>query len=124
MEDVVSNTGIAFICIVVLVIILYFLDFLKSPPEDLLKMLADTCCKWYQIGMAFNIPTNTLKSIRNRENDDIISLSEVIDVWKETQLLPFTWEKVIFAVEGPIVQNMRKANEIREHLGLLVHTTE
>ena len=126
MKDVVSSTGITFICILVLVIILYFLDILKSPPDehDLLELLADTCCKWYLIGKSFKVPTNTLQSIERSSNDDKIRLSKVIDEWNATQLLPFTWETVISAMENNLVNNKKKANEIRKHLGLPLHTTE
>ena len=126
MEDVVNNTKITFICIFILVIILYFLDTLKRCPDEyeLTKLLADISSNWYRIGVSFKVHINTLNSIRNRENDDIIRLSEVINEWKKTQSSPFTWKTVILAVEEPIVNNKSKANEIREHLGLPVHNTE
>ena len=45
-----------------------------------------------------------------------VKLSEVIKSWMETKTSPFTWENLILAIEGPIVNNKRKADEIREYL--------
>ena len=107
-------------------IILYFLDILKSPPDenDLLELLADTCAKWYHIGKSFKLTNNTLENIETSSKDNKISLSKVINEWNTTQSSPFTWETVISAMESNFVDNKKKANEIREHLGLPLHTTE
>ena len=126
MKDVVSSTGITFICILLLVIILYFLDILKSPPNehDLLELLADTCSNWYLIGNSFKLTENTLQCIERSSNGDKIRLLKVINEWNTTQSSPFTWKTVISAMESNSVNNKKKANEIRKHLGLPLHTTE
>ena len=47
-------------------------------------------------------------------------LSQVIDelIRLDNAKSPVTWETVISAFEGPVLRNRKKANEIRQHLGL------
>ena len=54
------------------------------------------------------------------QEKDIVKLSQVIHIWLKTQPSPITWKTVITAVEGSIVNNKAKANEIRRHLGISV----
>lgn len=84
----------------------------------LLNLLANISNNWYDIGLGFGIDQNNLESIKNEMGSDNTKLSKVIECWISTQSSPVTWETVISVIEGPIVNNRTKANEIRKHLGL------
>ena len=93
---------------------------LKEAPDKnvLLNLLANISNNWYVIGLGFDIGHNNLESINNEMGRDITKLSKVIECWISTQSSPVTWETVISVIEGHIVNNKIKANEIRKHLGL------
>ena len=61
---------------------------------------------------------NVLSGLQNSQEESKVKLSQVIHTWLTTQPSPVTWETVISAIEGHIVGNLAKANEIRDHLGL------
>ena len=84
----------------------------------LLNLLANISNNWYDIGLGFGIDQNNLESIKNEMGSDNTKLSKVIECWISTQSSTVTWETVISVIEGPIVNNRTKANEIRKHLGL------
>ena len=83
---------------------------------ELLNLLANISAEWHLIGMCLNVPYNDLEGIQQNPISDIEKLSAVINRWKESQTSPFTWETVITAMESPIVNNLRKSNEIRDYL--------
>ena len=97
-------------------------NMLKEAPnhDDLLPLLADISSKWYSIGLAFKVHTNELESLsRGVQYDDKAKLSKVIRIWIDTQSSPVTWETVISALGGPILNNKSKVDEILEYLGKL-----
>ena len=88
-------------------------------PDDLeLKtLLASIDHKWRQIGVALKVANNELCGIKDNENENSTRLSLVLQNWKETsERSKVTWETVIIAVHGPIVNDARKAQEIRRYL--------
>ena len=72
---------------------------------------------WYAIGICLRVSDNDLESIQQNPISDIEKLSAVINRWKDTQSSPFTWATVISCIEGPILNNKMKADEIRQYLG-------
>ena len=100
---------------------MYFiiLEIFKRPPNlrDLSKRLMDVDNQWEDIGIALSIPQAHLDRLKHSSYSDSGKLFEVLTIWKsiaEPHL--FTWETVIAAIEGPIVNNKRKADEIRQYL--------
>ena len=93
-------------------------DIIKKAPDkyELLTLLADISARWYQIGTCLRVPHNELESIKERPISNINKLSVVINIWEHTVSSPFTWKTVITAMEGPIVNNLRKSHEIRDYL--------
>ena len=69
---------------------------------------------WYEIGLGFEVPQNTLNGLKLNNNSNTVKLSQVIDTWINTN--EATWDKVISAISGPIVSNKKKADEIHDHL--------
>ena len=54
------------------------------------------------------------------QDDPIIKLSNVIRKWMYSQSSPVIWKTVISTIEGPIVNDKRKADKIRDYLGKLI----
>ena len=100
---------------------MYFiiLDIFKRPPNlcDLSQRLMDVYNQWEHIGIALSIPRAHLDRLRHSSYSDSGKLNEVLTIWKSiADPHLFTWETLIAAIEGPIVNNKRKADEIRQYL--------
>ena len=95
-------------------------DILNTAPDehDLVELLADIKHQWFPIGQALHVPFNDLEGLQASPGEHIVKLSHVINIWLTSQPSPVTWKTVISAIEGRIVNNLAKANEIRDHLGL------
>ena len=90
-----------------------------APDEDnLVKLLVNISNQWYVIGKALRVSINDLNGLLNGPQDNKVKLIQVINTWFTSQPSPITWGTVISAIEGNIVRNLAKANEIRDHLGL------
>ena len=90
----------------------------KAPTKhELLNLLADISNLWHVIGLSLNVSDNVLAGLKCSPEINVVKLSEVIDCWlTTTQPHLVTWEAVIDAIKGPIVNNIKKANTICEHL--------
>ena len=90
----------------------------KAPTEhELLNLLADISNLWREIGSSLKVPHNILDGLKRNQESDAIKLSQVIHSWSSTtESHLVTWETVINAIKGPVVNNNKKANEIHEHL--------
>ena len=97
---------------------MFFLDILKESPNhyEALSQLADISAKWEEIGLAFKVPPNKLDGLQSDHSSVTGKLSKVITLWMESKSLPVSWETLISAIEGPIVNNKQKAKEIRDYL--------
>ena len=79
--------------------------------------------KWNEIGIALGVEENVLSGLRQSQNTNTVKLSEVINSWITTKSkTTVTWETVISAIGGPVVNNKQKAMEIREYL--IAHYTK
>lgn len=96
------------------------IDVLKEAPNehDLLDLLADVDSMWQEVGLALVVDGNFLEGLQKEKDSNTTKLSKVIRCWINTKSSPVTWETVIAAMEGRVVNNKAKADEIREHLGL------
>ena len=93
---------------------------MKEVPDehDLVNRLADISNNWYEIGLGLKVSHDVLDGLKNKEDTNIYKLSKVIHAWitsTESHLL--SWETVITVIEGPLVTNKRKADEIHDYLG-------
>ena len=71
---------------------------------------------WNEIGLSLRVGDNILKGLQSEMKSNTLKLNEVIDSWITTKSSPVTWDALINAIEGPIVKNVQKADEIKEHL--------
>ena len=89
----------------------------------LCSLLASINDKWYNIGIALGVKKNVLNGLRDKPGDNTVKLSEVVDSWITTNSTsPITWETVISAIEGPLVDNRQRAKDIKEYL--IAHYTK
>ena len=95
-------------------------DILNTPPDEhiLVKLLVNISNQWRLIGTALKVSNDVLNGLKSSQEENKVKLIEVIQSWLTSQPSPVTWETVISAIEGDIVENTAKANEIRDHLGL------
>ena len=70
--------------------------------------------------MALNVEQNFLHGLSQSSDSNEIKLTKVIENWMNTQSSPVTWERVISAIEGRVVNNKSKADELRHHIGKLI----
>ena len=88
----------------------------KTPTEhELLDLLADISNLWREIGLSLKVPHDILDGLRRNQESNAVKLSEVIHSCLTTTE-SLTWETVIDAIKSPIVNNIKKATEICQHL--------
>ena len=86
----------------------------ETPDEDeLIYRLLGIEDKWYMIGKSLEVHDNDLDYIKHNLDNNIYKLRKVFKISSHV-----TWEKVVNAIEGPIVNNKKKAMEIRHCLKL------
>ena len=90
----------------------------KTPTEhEVLNLLADISNLWHEIGLSLKVPHNILDGLKHSPESNAIKLSEVIHSWLTTSQSDLvTWETVIGAIKGPVVNNIKKATEIHQYL--------
>ena len=96
-----------------------FIDHFKNVPDhnEVLKLLADISAQWQDVGLALEVPENDLDGLVNASGSNNSKLSKVIRLWiNTTESSPVTWEALISAIEGPLVNNKRKAGQIHDHV--------
>ena len=94
------------------------MDILEDAPDKhlLLDLLADIDNNWYEIGLSLEVGDNVLNGLRYQEMKNILKLDQVLLSWIETESSPVTWDTMITAIEGPLVNNVQKAKKILEYL--------
>ena len=78
--------------------------------------MASISVHWQDIGLALKVSEYELDRLVDGAGSDNSKLSKVLRLWRDTESSPVTWEALISAIEGPIVNNKEKAEEIRDHL--------
>ena len=83
--------------------------------------MANISYQWYVIGTALRVSDDVLNGLQKSPEDNKFKLIQVINTWLTSQQSRITWKTVISTLEGKLVNNLAKANEIRDHLGLPSH---
>lgn len=88
----------------------YFLDTLKKVPEkhDILNLLAGIDDMWHKIGLSLKVASNILRGLQSQKITNIIKLDQVLQSCIATTSSPVTWDTVITAINGPIVNMDRE----------------
>ena len=72
---------------------------------------------WHIIGLWLDVPRSVLNGLFANPRNNIVNLDIVIQTWIDsTDQYLVTWETVLTAIEGPIIDNKKKASEIRQFL--------
>ena len=103
----------------IIVTCLDILDISKKVPtkHELLDLLADIDDKWHEVGLAFHVPDNILNGLKCNNDSNKVKLSKVIGAWITTnEACSVTWDNVISAIGGSIVNNKKKVDEICDYL--------
>ena len=100
------------------VVTLDITSILKETPtkSELFNLLFGIREKWYDIGLSLQVRRSVLDEIKQSEDNNYTKLNKLINVWKETQPSPDTWETVITSIESPIVNKKVIADLIRQYL--------
>jgi GTPase SAR1 family protein len=86
----------------------------KAPNHsELLYLLVPISAKWEHIGLALKVEHNIIDGLRRNEVDNTLRLSKILHAWinKDNNV---TWDTIIQAIEGPIVDNKALVKEIME----------
>ena len=87
----------------------------KTPTKhELLNLLADISHLWPEIGLSLNVSDNVLDGLKSSQERDTVKLAKIIDSWLTTT--ESSWETVIEAIKGPIVNHVIKANALHQYL--------
>ena len=99
-------------------------DILAKKPDfdDLINLLAVIKHEWEKIGIALKVKESDLGDLRQKQ-DSTIKLIGVIRTWQNTMPTEITWNVVIEAIEGPIVNHRATAMEIRKFLSKKYNVT-
>ena len=98
------------------VIVLFSLTGVIPNVHDVLMLLGDVSARWNEIGLALAVSSNDLEKIQQGCDSAEVKISKVITTWQNTKSSSFTWDVLISAIEGSIVKNKAKADEIRKYL--------
>ena len=72
--------------------------------------------KWHEIGSALDVPFGELQGLQRKPGPDADRLLKVINLWYTKTPVHATWSVILEAVEGPLVNNLLKGQQIREWL--------
>ena len=88
-------------------------------PSDVDLQLVPICSKWHQFGSAFKVPFDFLNGLDENNDPNEKRLMKVINKWyeKDSEDNVRNWDTVLKIVKGPLIGNLKLANEIYEWLG-------
>ena len=95
-----------------------FIDHFKNVPDhyEVLNLLASISVHWQDIGLVHKVSEYELDRLVDGAGSNNSKLSKVIRLRRDTESSPVTWEALISAIEGSLVNNKGKAEEIYDHL--------
>ena len=94
---------------------------LKSTPKlvDLMnKVAAKIPTKWNSVGLELGLEAADLKRIAVEvyTRDCTTCYTAVFDIWRSRNTSPYTWETIISALQSPLVDEPRLAEDIKSEL--------
>ena len=84
--------------------------------KDAVEVLMPIKNKWYIIGVTLEVNSADLDNLKDSNNPVEVNLAKMIDKWLDTQAKKATWEVLLKAVEGKIVDSQQTGQNIREFL--------
>ena len=86
--------------------------------KDAVELLMPIKDKWYIIGTVLEVSSADLDSIKYSNNPVHQKLASMISIWLDTHSKHATWEALLKAVEGKIVNSQLTGQKIREFLNI------
>ena len=84
-----------------------------------MESLAEIEHLWQKIGRALRVKDHIIEGLHtDGTRDDQSKLSKVLQEWKDSKCSDVTWANVIDALERPIVNNRRIADNVRKYLSI------
>ena len=84
--------------------------------KDAVEVLMAIKNKWYMIGVALEISSGDLDSLKESNNSVEVNLAKMIDKWLDQYAEKATWEVLLKAVESKTVDTQKTGQKIREFL--------
>ena len=84
--------------------------------KDIVEVLMPIKDKWYMVGTALDISSTDLDGLKYSSNRVEENLAIMISTWLDKHAKEATWEVLLKAVEGNIVQSQQTGQNIREFL--------
>ena len=88
----------------------------KPDKKDLLDQLANIAHEWHEIGLELQVEGSVLNNLECEKYSNILKLDYVIQSWMDTMSSDITWQTIINAIGGRIVNNRATTNMIRNFL--------
>ena len=91
-------------------------DRLEDAPTHL-ELMTKVAVNWRYIGLNLGLDSNNLNAIEDCYRGDYRRCFEcVFSAWERQKNVPFTWAAIIKALESPLVEENRLAEEIKSAL--------
>ena len=84
--------------------------------KDAVEQLMPIKNNWYMIGVALEISSGDLDSLKESNNPVDVNLAKMISKWLDLYAEKATWEVLLKAVEDKIVNSQQTGQTIREFL--------
>ena len=84
--------------------------------KDIVEVLMPIKDKWYMVGTALDVSSADLDSLKCSNNPVEENLTKMLGIWLDKHAKEATWEVLLKAVEGNIVQSQQTGQNIREFL--------
>ena len=89
----------------------------KAPDNcDLLKLISGICDRWYIIGVCLGIKSGDLNCLYNSNQDDVVKLFKVLQMWMEKITKPVTWNTILEVIGRPPIENKSVVIDIEKFL--------
>ena len=86
--------------------------------KDAVELLMTIKDKWNIIGTALEVSSADLNNLKYSNNPVDEKLASMISIWLDTRSKKATWEVLLKAVEGKIVNSQLTGQKIREFLNI------
>ena len=84
--------------------------------KDAVEVLVPIKDQWYIIGVALEVSSADLNTLKESNNSVEVNLAKMIDKWLDQYAEKATWEVLLKAVESKIVNTLQTGQKIREFL--------
>ena len=98
----------------------YVVDLVSKNLRKLRNLIHKACPKWYDLGLELGVEEETLKIIKNDNNNETETcFREMLSAWLNNMTDPHpSWEGLIAALKQPYIGQEELANKVRKEQGI------